>query len=240
MAFSGALFLVAAAIVSAPGRAEDIPFVRTVIALDSPRCPCGKALGDLDGDGRLDAIVAGSDGPLVWYAYPDWTPFVIAVQGTTTQGGLAVGDLDRDGDLDVTVGTDWFENPRLPAGNPAAVLWPAHRIGSGRGNQDVAIGDLDRDGKPDVVLRGETGSVVTLFKAERIAVLAPARPGSRGAGAGAGRPRQGRVSRHCRGRTMAEESAWQDPLPVMAAAQLRLLEPGGGPRRRRSEPGWPA
>jgi type 1 glutamine amidotransferase len=28
----------------------------------------------------------------------------------------------------------------------------------------VAIGDLDRDGKPDVVMRGETGSVVTLFK----------------------------------------------------------------------------
>jgi hypothetical protein len=155
----GALFLVVAATVSAPGRAEDIPFVRTVIALDSPHCPCGKALGDLDGDGRLDAIVAGSDGPLVWYASPDWTPSVLAAQGTTTQGGLAVGDLDRDGDLDVTVGTEWFENP----GNPAAVPWPAHRIGSGSGNQDVAIGDLDRDGKPDLVLRGETG-VVMLFK----------------------------------------------------------------------------
>jgi len=153
----GALFLVAAAIGSAPGRAEEIPFVRTVISPDSPHCPCGKALGDLDGDGRLDAIVAGSDGPLVWYAYPDWTRTVIAVQGYTTQGGLAVGDLDRDGDLDVTVGTVWFENPRQP------VPWPAHRIGSGSGSQDVAIGDLDRDGRPDVVLRGEAG-MVTLFK----------------------------------------------------------------------------
>jgi type 1 glutamine amidotransferase len=160
----GALCLVAAAIVSAPGRAEDIPFVRTVIALESPHGPCGNALGDLDGDGRIDAVVAGSNGPLVWYAYPDWTQSVLALQGYTTQGGLAVGDLDRDGDLDVTVGTVWFENPRLPAGNPATVPWPAHRIGSGSGNQDVAIGDLDRDGRPDVVLHGETGSVVTLFK----------------------------------------------------------------------------
>ncbi len=159
----GALFLVAVAIVSAPGRAEDISFVRTVIAPDGPHGPCGKALGDLDGDGGLDAIVAGSEGPLVWYADPDWTPFVITVQGYTTQGGLAVGDLDRDGDLDVTVGTVWFENPRLPGGNPATVPWPAHQIGSGGGNQDVAVGDLDRDGKPDVVLRG-TGSVVTFFK----------------------------------------------------------------------------
>src|SRR5215210_3182510 len=164
----GALFLVAAAIVPAPGQAEDIPFVRTVIALDSPHGPCGNALGDLDGDGRPDAIVAGSEGPLVWYAYPDWTRSVLAVQGYTTQGGLAVGDLDGDGDLDVTVGTVWFENPRLPAGKPVTVPWPAHRIGSGSGNQDVAqdvvIADLDRDGKPDVVLRGETSSAVTLFK----------------------------------------------------------------------------
>jgi type 1 glutamine amidotransferase len=160
----GALFLAVAAIVSAPGRAEPIPFVRTVIASDSPHGPCGNALGDLDGDGRLDAIVAGSNGPLVWYAYPNWSRSVLAAQGYTTEGGLAVGDLDRDGDLDVTVGTVWFENPRLPAGNPATVPWPVHRIGSGSGNQDVAIGDLDRDGKPDVVLRGETGSAVTLFK----------------------------------------------------------------------------
>jgi hypothetical protein len=62
------LFLVMAGIVAAPGRAEDLPFVRTVIARDSSHCPCGKALADLDGDGRLDAIVAGSEGPLIWYA----------------------------------------------------------------------------------------------------------------------------------------------------------------------------
>lgn len=159
---SGGLFgaLLLLAIVSG---AEEIPFVRTVIAPDSPHGPCGNALGDLDGDGRLDVIVAGSDGPLVWYAWPDWLPSVLAAQGYTTEGGLAVEDLDRDGDLDVTVGTVWFENPRLPAGNPAAGPWPAHRIGSGSGNRDVAVGDLDRDGRPDVVLRGETG-VVTLFR----------------------------------------------------------------------------
>lgn len=162
--FSGVLLLVAAVIVATPGRAEDLPFVRTVIARDSPDGPSGKALGDLDGDGRLDAIVAGSEGPLVWYAYPDWTRSILASQGYTTQGGLAVGDLDRDGDLDVTVGTVWFENPRRPAGKPVTAPWRAHRIGSGSVNQEVAIGDLDRDGKPDIVLRGETGSVVTLFK----------------------------------------------------------------------------
>jgi type 1 glutamine amidotransferase len=129
---------------------------------DGPQCPCGKALGDLDslggGGGRPDVIVAGSEGPLVGYAYPDWTRSVLAAEGYTTQGGLAVGDLDRDGDLDVTVGTVWFENPRLP------VPWPAHRIGSGNDNQEVAMGDLDRDGKLDIVMRGGAGSIVALFR----------------------------------------------------------------------------
>jgi len=156
---SGVLLVatVVTVIAPAPGRAEDLPFVRTVITRNSPACPCGKALGDLDGNGRPDAIVAGSDGPLIWYADPDWTPSTLAAQGTATQGGLAVGDLDRDGDLDVTVGTVWFENPR----------WPAHPIGSGngiQGVQEVALGDLDRDRKLDVVLRGDTGSTVTLFR----------------------------------------------------------------------------
>jgi type 1 glutamine amidotransferase len=115
-------------------------------------------MGDLDGGGQADAIVAGSEGPLVSYASPDGTRSVLAAQAYSTQGGLAVGDLDRDGDLDVTVGTAWFENPRLSG------PWPVHRIGSGGDNQEVAVGDLDRDGKLDIVMRGGTGSVVTLFK----------------------------------------------------------------------------
>jgi type 1 glutamine amidotransferase len=146
------ILLVAVIISSAPAQAEDLPFVRTVITRDSPVCPCGKALGDFNGDGQLDVIVAGSEGPLVEYSAPAWLPSTLAAQGN---GGLTAGDLDRDGDLDVTVGTAWFENPR----------WAAHPIGSGiQDVQDVALGDLDHDRKPDVVLRGDTGSGVTLFR----------------------------------------------------------------------------
>jgi type 1 glutamine amidotransferase len=151
-----ALFLVAAS----PSilQAADIPFVRAVIAAESPRDPVAAALGDVDGDGRADAIVAGRHGPLAWYASPDWTESVIA-QGYRTEGGLAAGDLDRDGDLDVTLGTVWFENP-----NRANASWQVHPISTDLEARDVAIGDLDQDGKPDVVLRGGSGSAITIFK----------------------------------------------------------------------------
>jgi type 1 glutamine amidotransferase len=160
---SGGLFAVLLlAAVSAPGRASDILFLHTVIATNGPGCSCGKVWGDLDGDGRPELIVAGSDGPLVAYAAPSWSPSVIAAEGYTTDGGLAAADLDQDGDLDLTVGAVWFENPRKPG--PATAPWAVHRIAAAGNAREVAVGDLDGDGRTDVVLRGEPGSPVTIFR----------------------------------------------------------------------------
>lgn len=83
---------------------------------------------------------------------------VLAAQDTP-QGGMAVGNLDRNSsDLDVTMGTIWFENPRLRP-FPGLPVGAAPAEESERGHRD-----LDRDGKLDIVLRGESDSVVTLFK----------------------------------------------------------------------------
>jgi len=125
-----------------------------------------KMVGDIDGDGKVDAVVGGSISEgLAWYRWPDWTRFDIAtpVLEFTTDG--EVGDVDGDGDLDIVIpdgpaGNNlvWFENPR-PGGNPATDTWIRHEIAAlGDWGKDVELADFDLDGNLDVATR--TNSVV--------------------------------------------------------------------------------
>jgi len=50
-----------------------LSFQRVVVDKGSVTDPWMKSLGDLDGDGLPDLIVAGASGPVVWYQAPLWT-----------------------------------------------------------------------------------------------------------------------------------------------------------------------
>ena len=115
------------------GAAQPPTFQRITIDSSNPSDPHCKTLGDIDGDGFLDALVASSSGAgLYWYEYPAWTKHPIRASGMWTTD-MQVGDIDGDGDLDVVIpnssGLQWYENPR-PAGDPRTATWTEHLIGS--------------------------------------------------------------------------------------------------------------
>ncbi len=136
-----------------PGAAE-LSFDPVVIDPSNPSNPHCKTIGDLDGDGDLDAVAASSSGGgMFWYEYPSWTKHTIRASGSWTTD-MQVADIDADGDLDVVIpdatALKWYENPG----------WTEHVIGvAGANNHDVEVGDLEPDGDLDVVTRRKSGGV---------------------------------------------------------------------------------
>ncbi|MBI1936260.1 VCBS repeat-containing protein [Candidatus Woesearchaeota archaeon] len=144
----------------------DIPFASVTIDANNPVDPHNKAVGDINGDGFVDVLAAGSSSSgLYWYEYPSWTKRLIASGAFTTD--METGDIDGDGDVDVVIpnglGLMWYKNPR-PLGNPATDAWtPVNIGGAGANNHDVELADLNKDGKLDVVSRPKGGGATNVW-----------------------------------------------------------------------------
>ena len=118
------------------------------------------ALGDIDGDGRLELIAnamstdsqSPDDCALHWYRIPAdpyqaWKRFDI-YRGVLSEG-LALADISGDGHLDVVAGGSWYEPPAdLTNG-----AWTRHVFAAGfRERCRVQVADMDGNGRLDIVL----------------------------------------------------------------------------------------
>lgn len=126
-------------------------------------------MGDLDGDGLHEIVVAsngGSEGRAAVYAHDaSGSGFTRTILDATSAPctSLALGDLDDDGDLDIalacgTSGVTVLHNP-----GQFGATWSSTTVYTGAGGANassVTIVDVDRDGMGDVVsYRADLASV---------------------------------------------------------------------------------
>ena len=134
-------------------------------------CTAGVSLGDVDGDGDLDAFVSNDCADnRVWInqggaqrgtagTFSDSGQSL----GTACKGGPILGDLDGDGDLDAVVADRlsgnrvWINQGGAQRGTVGLFSDSGQILGGSQGSSHVKLGDLDGDGDLDAFVANRYG-----------------------------------------------------------------------------------
>lgn len=117
--------------------------------------PQGVAVGDFNGDGKLDIAVSNVDSftVSVFLGNGDGT-FTLATTLPTDvyPEPIAVGDFNGDGKLDLVVGNTWSNTLGVYLGNGNGTFGPARTIAMAGAPYGLAVADLNHDGKLDLIV----------------------------------------------------------------------------------------
>ena len=114
----------------------------------------GVSLGDVDGDGDLDMVVANSAGDANQVFLNDGLgAYTDSGQDLgSTSAGIALGDVDSDGDLDVVVAKGGSQANQVWLNDGSGVYADSGQVLGTGASEHVALGDVDGDGDLDMVV----------------------------------------------------------------------------------------
>lgn len=146
-----------------------------LFAGDDP--PDRNRLADVNGDGRLDAVIGYEMNKLAWYEQPRaadslWTEHVIS-NDIVMPMSLDAADMDGDGDIDIAVGEHNLNKPEkarlfiLENIDGRGLNWEKHLVYAGDEHHDGArLVDIDNDGDLDIISIGWSHNRVLLYEQE--------------------------------------------------------------------------
>ena len=158
----GAVSLLSGLLFATPGAYAQ--HLRAVPLEDAAETSANASLGDLDGDGDLDIVLAkGRHWPL-----KDWILLNDGAGGFEERRELpgsadntytaALADLDGDGDLDLVVGNDRPDDKRIYRNDGAASFALAGTFGEADWpTRNVTVADLNGDERPEIVVANRGG-----------------------------------------------------------------------------------
>ncbi len=128
--------------------------------------PRSVAIGDLNGDGKLDLAVANDSTNTVSVLLGDGDGTFKTKRDYDTgsdPSSIAIGDLNGDGKPDLAVANEGSATVSVLLGNGDGTFGAKTDYDTGIAPYSVAIGDLNGDGKPDLGVANEGSATVSVL-----------------------------------------------------------------------------